>query len=196
MKPTSAHPASTGGSAHHAGHRDPSEMHNDDVDHEHGDINIRAVVGFAVGLAAVTAVVFVLMVLTFNGLERNAASNDPQVSPLAAQPGRMPPEPRLLTNEPENLRKMQSVEAEQLQGYGWINQGIGIARIPIDEAKKKILERGLPSRADAPTDQRLGTGAPSMGESSAGRVLGSRATPNTATTPATPPAADPARKIH
>ena len=34
-------------------------------------------------------------------------------------------------------------------GYGWVNQGPAIARMPIDEAKKLILERGLPVHARA-----------------------------------------------
>jgi hypothetical protein len=180
------------------GHGGSSDLHNEDVDHEHSDINIRAVLGFATGLVTVVVAVIFLMLLTFNGLERNAASNDPQLSPLAVAAGQEPPEPRLLTNEPANLEKVRRGEAEQLEGYGWVDQAGGVARIPIDEAKKKLIERGLPTRTEVPPDQRLGTWAPSMGESSSGRVLGSRATPNAPGAPASAPrpAADPAHKGH
>jgi hypothetical protein len=196
MKPTDPVRPGPDTTQHAHGHHDPEDLHNADVDHEHSDINIRAVLGFATGLVAVTIGVFFLMALTFNGLERNAASNDPQLSPLAVQPGQDPPEPRLLTNEPANLEKMRRGEAEQLHGYGWVDQAGGVARIPIDEAKKKLIERGLPTRPDVPEDPRLGTWAPAMGESSSGRVLGSRATPNAPSAPAPRPAADPAHKGH
>jgi hypothetical protein len=186
MKPTDPVRPAAGTTPHAHGH-DSSDLHNVDVDHEHTDINIRAVLGFATGLAVVVVAVVFLMILTFNGLERNAASNDPQLSPHAVPAGQEPPEPRLLTNEPANLEKWRKGEAEQLQGYGWVDQAGGVARIPIDEAKKKLIERGLPTRPNAATDQRLGTWAPAMGESSSGRVLGSRATPNTPGVPAAEP---------
>jgi hypothetical protein len=188
MKPTSSHPPAA--PARH-GHHDPAELDNADVDHEHSDINIRAVLGFALGLAIVTGVVFLLMWGLFVGLENNAASRDPQLSPHAVPAGQLPPEPRLLTNEPVVLRDMRDKETATLQGYGWVDQGAGVARIPIEEAKKKIVERGLPSRADAVSDPRFGTSAPAMGESSAGRVLGSRA-PQGPQQPASAPAPQPA----
>ena len=43
-----------------------------------------------------------------------------------------------------NLQQQRDKEQKVLHGYGWVNQGAGIARMPIDEAKKLILERGLP----------------------------------------------------
>lgn len=173
MKPTNAPPPETPGEYHaHGRHHSPDEMHSAGVEHEHSDINIRAVLGFATGLAVVVGVVCLIVWGIFVGLERYAASNDPLVSPLAAQPGQLPPEPRLLTNEPARLSEVRGEEASRLQGYGWVDQGAGVAHIPIEEAMKKIVERGLPTRAEAPANPRLGTMAPAMGESSSGRVLG------------------------
>lgn len=171
MQPTNRPPHAAPGRQSH-GHHDPSDMHNEDVAHEHSDINIRAVLGFATGLALVTGVVFVLIWAVFTGLERYAASNDPQLSPLAAPAGQMPPEPRLLTNEPARLADVRAEESKRLHSYGWADQAAGVAHIPIEDAMKKIAERGLPTRAGAPADPRLGTMAPAMGESSGGRVLG------------------------
>jgi hypothetical protein len=191
MKPTSAH--ASGAAAH--GHHDPAEMHNEDVAHEHSDINIRAVLGFAAGLVVVTMVVYLLMWGLFVGLEHNAASNDPQLSPLSVPAGQEPAGVRLLTNEPAALREMREAEAKQLDGYGWVNQAAGVAHMPIAEAKKKLLERGLPSRAGEPVDARLGTSAPALGESSGGRILGSRPAAGTPAPPPAPkPAGDPAHK--
>lgn len=188
MKPTDPHDAP----ARHASHgpHDPSELHNEDVAHEHTDINIRAVVGFATGLAVATGVVAALMWGLFVGLERYAASNDPQLSPLAVPQGELPPEPRLLTNEPAVLRDVRTNEAKMLEGYGWVDEAAGVAHIPIEEAKKKLLERGLPLRPAGPVDARLGTMAPAMGESSSGRVLGSPPSSPAGSAPAPQPPAE------
>lgn len=150
----------------------PAELHNEDVAHEHSDVDIRTILAFGAGLVVVVAASFVLMWLLFRVLDRQAAENDPQISPLAAPAGREPPAPRLLTNEPEGLAKFRADEARLLEGYGWADQAAGVAHIPIAEAKKLILQRGLPVRPGAAPDPRLGTSAPAMGESSGGRTFG------------------------
>ena len=167
----------------HAGHRhSEEEMHNVDVAHEHADIDISGIVSAAIGLAAITAVAFVLMGGLFRLLDSRARKADPIVSPLAAAPTQMPrhiagpepfgaaPGPQLLTNEPAVLRQQRSTEESQLSGYGWVNEKAGVARMPIAEAKKLLAERGLPARADAVTDPALGTVRPATAESSSGRT--------------------------
>lgn len=189
MKPTNA-------SAGH--HHAPEEMHNDDVAHEHSDINIPALIWSAVILAAVVAVTAGLMLLLFNVLENQARARDPKLSPLAMPPTTMPPttmaspffggapEPKLMTNEPSNLTDVRALEQRQMHGYGWVDEKAGIARIPIDEAKKLMLERGLSVRPDPLTDERLGTRTPASGESSSGRNITRTPAPVAAAPPSTP----------
>jgi len=164
-------------------HHSPEELHNDDVAHEHSDINIRAIVWSAVVVTVVCIATAILMALLFRFLEVQAKASDPRLSPLAMPATVMPPtttaspefgsapEPRLLTNEPAMLRQLREREQGQLDGYGWADERAGVARIPIDEAKKLMLERGLPVRPDPATDPRLGTHAPAFGESSSGRTI-------------------------
>jgi hypothetical protein len=166
-----------------AHHYTAEEMHNEDVAHEHSDINIRAIVWSAVVLAAVGIGAAILMYFLFNFFEREAKSRDPKLSPLALPAVQMPtttnatpefgdaPEPRLLTNEPTYLRDIRQREQQILRGYGWVDQGGGVTRIPIDEAKKLLLERGLPVRPEPVTDPRVGTHAPAYGEPSSGRTI-------------------------
>lgn len=153
------------------------EMDNADVTHEHSDVDIRTILAFGAGMVVVVAVSFVLMWLMFRALEHRAAANDPQLSPLAVPAGRQAPEPRLQTNEPGGLAKFRMMETKSLESYGWVNQQGGVAHVPIAEAKKLILQRGLPVRADTPSDPRLGTHAYAQGESSAGRTIGLPAPP-------------------
>ena len=182
--------------------RPAAEMDNEDVLHEASDIDVRTIFAFAAGLVAMVAVSFVLMGLAFRFLERQAAARDPQLSPLAratcpfadlakCEKQQLPPEPRLQTDEHGRLEKFRMEETKGLESYGWVNQSGGVAHMPIAEAKKLILERGLPVRAEASPDPRLGSHAYAMGESSGGRTIGVPAAPSGAQPPpaAAPPAA-------
>jgi hypothetical protein len=144
--------------ARHDGHLNADDpLHNEDVAHEHSDVNVRALIIFCFGLTAVVLVSALAMAGLFKLFEHQAAANDPVVSPHAVPAGQLPPEPRLLTDEPQNLERFRAQQAEALKG--------------IDAAKKQLLEQGLPIRADAPTDAWMGTRSPSRGESSSGRAI-------------------------
>ena len=176
---------------------------NPEVAHEHDDVNVRALAGFVVGMFAVIAVVFGLMYGVFRVFEREAAKNDPALSPLArgttAMPATTMHEPffgqaegaRLMTNEPSVLQKQRAMEADVLNTYGWVDEKAGVARLPIEEAKKLILTRGLPARAEAPADPALGTRRGAYTDSSGGRPV----RPAQATEPAQAPPAAP-HKTH
>jgi hypothetical protein len=198
MKPTSA---STGH------HHSPEEMHNDDVAHEHSDINITALVwsiGVMFGVVIGTAV---LMWMVFNFLESQAKARDPKLSRLALPATTMPkstnespffggaPEPKLMTAEPKYLKEVRTSLQQQLHTYSWVDEKNGIARIPIDAAKAKLLERGLPVRPEPVTDDRLGTRQPASGEPSSGRNLVRPLPPAAPETPPAPAAA-PAAPAH
>jgi len=195
MTPTNPTPSKapsrqvTPGAAGHHGHAgsaghhhdvhlyDQSDLHNDDVAHEHSDVNVQAILGSAVGLFLVVGACAVIVLVLFNFFESQAAANDPVMSPLAQPAGQLPPEPRLLTNEPQNLQRFRDSLAERLKG--------------IDEGKKHFLQQGLPVRAGAPVDPWMGTHSPARGESSGGRAIPIRPGANvgiTAAPPATPAA--------
>lgn len=175
-------PPSPKASAGPGPHLHDAGLDNPDVAHEHSDVNVRALIGFAIGLLVVTGIVSVLMWWLLAFFERQAARNDPPLSPLtrpavempASQVGNPffgPPEgPQLLTSEPDVLSKQRAMEAETLGTYGWVDEKSRVARIPIAEAKKLILERGLPARAEG-TDGSQGTRRAAYGEASSGRSI-------------------------
>lgn len=177
MKPTK--PASH---VAHGHHHTPEEMHNEGVAHERSDIDVRAIVMSAVFMFAICGIVAALMAGLFKLLEYQAANNDPKLSPLARPSTVMPrttagsptfgaaTRPQLLTNEPVALEHQRQSERQVMQGYTWADQTAGVARIPIEEAKKLIAERGLPARpAGTPAD--VGTSLAARGESSSGRIV-------------------------
>jgi hypothetical protein len=144
-------------------------LHNPETAHEHSDVNVRAVIYFLAGLSAVCVVAAAAMWGLFVLLEGQAARVDPALSPLATPAGQLPPEPRLLTDEPAVLEKQRAQERQLLGKGEWVDQKAGVARIPIEEAKKLLLEQGLPARAGEPIDARVGTRAASMSDASSGR---------------------------
>ncbi|HET7218915.1 MAG TPA: hypothetical protein VFJ02_12755 [Vicinamibacterales bacterium] len=186
---------------HHAYSQD--ELHNDDVAHEHSDINIQAVITSAAVVAMVCLMTAALMYgLFWFVFEKQAQERDPKLSPLALPATVMPPtttaqptfgsapDPKLLTSEPNYLRGVRTREQDLLHGYGWVDEKAGIARLPIDAAKKLIVERGLPVRPDPISDPSFGTRVPAAGESSSGRVITHPVGGGEPTAPAqTPPAA-------
>lgn len=148
------------------GHAEHDGLYNEDVAHEYSDVNVRALLLSFVGLSAVVVVCAVVVYGLFQVFERQAAASDTAVSPLARPAAPYPvsdPVPgaatdvRLLTNEPEYLRRFREQQAEALKG--------------IDAAKQQLLQQGLPVRADAPADGWMGTRAPARGESSGGRNI-------------------------
>jgi hypothetical protein len=203
MKPTDRFQGAFLAHGDHGGghHYTPEEMHNEDVAHEDSDISLPAI-GWSAMAVVVTCVGTAVLIygLFWGVFIKQADARDPKLSPLVLQPTEMPktttaapdfgsaPEPRLLTNEPAYLKGVRDREQQTLHGYAWVDQAAGVARIPIEEAKKLTLERGLPVRPEPTTDPRLGTHVPAFGEATSGRSI--TQAPAAATTPA--PAAAPA----
>ena len=133
---------------HHGAAADgPTE--NPDVHHETSDVNIRAILGFGAGLVVVTVGVLSVVWLLFGYFDSREAQRVAPVYPLAVSQGdRLPPEPRLQTAPREDLRDLRANEDRLLSTYGWIDQNAGIVRIPISEAMRLAVERGLPARQE------------------------------------------------
>jgi hypothetical protein len=114
---------------------------------EDSDVNVRAILGFGAGLI-VTALAIHLMVWLlfqyFNG--REAARVVPEYPLAIGEATRLPPEPRLQTNPRGDLRALRTHEDDLLNNYGWVDKPAGIVRIPIEEAMRITLQRGLPAR--------------------------------------------------
>jgi hypothetical protein len=124
------------------------QPHHADVSHEASDVNIRSILATGAGLIVLGAMVYFVVWLLFGFLNRreSAASTSP-VYPLAVGlEDRLPPEPRLQANPKQDLRDLRESEGALLNSYRWVDKNGGVVRIPIDEAMKLVLQRGLPSR--------------------------------------------------
>jgi hypothetical protein len=54
-----------------------------------------------------------------------------------------PPGPRLQINSEADLERFRAEEAQQLNGYHWIDKQKGIVHIPIDMAMQKLARTGI-----------------------------------------------------
>jgi hypothetical protein len=123
------------------------------IRHEESDVDIRAIFGFGAGLLIVAIVVlFAVRGLFVYFDEREARGT--RAHPLATLDPRVPPEPRLQSAPREDLRVFRAREDAILNGYSWVNREAGVVRIPIAEAMKLIVERGLPVRQETGEPQK------------------------------------------
>ena len=160
-------------SAHPHGGHPHGDLVNEDVHHEESDINVRAILWFVGILAGITIAIQIAMVGMFKGLNWYEARNQAYVSPLARQtPAQTADfrEPRLQTTPWTDLRTFRADQQKTLDSYGWVDEKLGIARIPIARAKELLLQRGLPVRPELAADTE-GTNVAATGESSGGRNL-------------------------
>jgi hypothetical protein len=167
-----------------AGHS-PNASNAAEAGHELDEVDVKALVTFTIGMFVVVGVVAALMWGVMGFFQRQAAKNDPVQSPLASPSVQMPASTvgnpvfgraegvQLLTSEPDVLLKNRESEAQALTTYGWADEKNRVVRIPVAEAMKLVVERGLPARSQ-PADPSLGTRRGAYGESTGGRLITSK----------------------
>ncbi len=133
-----------------------SELHSQDYDdnpevvHEESDVNVRAILSFGAGLVVVTAIELAFLWWLQGFYTARTARAQTIVFPMAVgQQDQQPPEPRLQDDPQRDMRELRTRQESALTGYGWVNKEAGVVRIPIDEAMRIVVERGLPARETA-----------------------------------------------
>jgi hypothetical protein len=153
---------------------DVRHITNPDVMHEESDVSVKGVGAFVGILFGSLVLIAVLMVGLFKGFERYAEYQDERipVSPMArTEKERLPPPPRLQAapgfqsldpHDPNDARlnfELKEPAAEwnalrekweyELNNAGAVDPGTQAHRIPIEDAKRMLLEKGLPVRPDS-----------------------------------------------
>lgn len=123
--------------------------------HEESDVNVRAIAVFILGLAVLAVMVHVGLWVLLQLYARQSAEADPRVAPLSLPAGTLPPEPRLLTDEPGALQQLRNEEEVQLKN--------------IEAAKEAVLEQGLPARDGGQPPALSPAQAAAIGDTSSGR---------------------------
>jgi hypothetical protein len=125
------------------------------VHHEESDINIRAVFGFGAALVVAAIVIHVAiwgLFEYFDARETRGSANT--ALPMAASEPRLPPEPRLQVTPRQDAEAFRAREDAILNGYAWVNRDTGLVRIPIAEAMRLTVQKGLPVRQVPPEQEK------------------------------------------
>ncbi len=117
------------------------------------EVSLKGIVYTGVVLALIVVVFGVLMWWLSLGLRAGMVAGDPPPPVLPeARVQELPPEPRLQTDPTDDLRILRAEEDEFLTGYNWIDEGGGIARVPIERAMELMaagaLETGSKEQAE------------------------------------------------
>jgi len=148
--------------ANHDQH-DENYNSNPGVMYESSDANVRGIYTFGVWLAILGGL---CAIATYGGLRLMEHIADKQdKARMAERPMvseermKMTPEqaahafpsgnatPQLQVNDTADMKEEVAEENAKLTHYQWVDQSQGIVRIPIDQAMKLVLQRGLPARA-------------------------------------------------
>lgn len=117
------------------------------IQYEKTDIDIAAVTKLGIAIVLITVVTAALLVPVINLLKARGEKHDPPAPPIAGfGPDRKAPEPRLQERPFDDWQALHRQQVEQLSSYGWVDEGKGIARIPIEEAMRRLAQQGLPAR--------------------------------------------------
>ncbi len=135
----------------------PNE-HNEGKGFEQQDWTSKPVYGFLISLVVIGVLVYYAVLGIFYGLEKYNSKHQPASNPMVqptttstrtVEPGeinKMFSEPRLETNERNEINDFRLGEEQTLNSYGWVDQNAGVVRIPITQAMQLIAERGLPTK--------------------------------------------------
>ncbi len=124
---------------------------NPEIGHEKTDVGLRGVVLFGGALVVGGIIVHLLIWVLFLFFGSLNAGQYPRTYPMAPTGVlRLPPSPRLQEKPREDLKALRKEEDVILSQYGWGDENGGVARIPVDEAMKRVLERGLPAAPPSP----------------------------------------------
>ncbi|HKP86501.1 MAG TPA: hypothetical protein VJZ26_10415 [Blastocatellia bacterium] len=141
---------------------DASYIANPDVGHEVSDVRIKPIASFMFWLLVGMGIIAVLMWLLFNWFEKREEKAEARPSPFASERNEIPPPPllqlapkdseQLKLNKPpdlmndsplEEMKRLREEEDRKLKNYGWVDQQKGVVSIPIEDAKRLALQKGM-----------------------------------------------------
>ena len=138
--------------------------------YEHTDANVWQITKFGIWLVITAVVVHLGMGAMYQMLIEQSKVTGEQPYPLASTTeARLPPEPRLQQDPQTEYYVHYLAEQQRLHGYGWINKEAGVVHIPIGEAMRLTLERGILRSAPQQTPATTPGLMPS--DSSSGRLM-------------------------
>jgi hypothetical protein len=123
-----------------------------DAAHEPNTVGVSSIVMFIICLSTSVVLIALLVLALLRYFDVRKARTGPSAPPLTRGEV-LPPEPRLqgapghASSPAQDIRQFREQENRLLHSYGWVDEQNGVVRIPVDQAKRLIVERGLPTPA-------------------------------------------------
>lgn len=112
-------------------------------------VNIRGVVLFAIALFVAIFIISLVLWWMLQAWSDRTLRPQPQILP--AQPTVQPAPGAFPVVAPvAELQAVVGAAQAKLNRYGWVDQKAGIVHIPIDQAMKLLVQRGLPAQNGQP----------------------------------------------
>jgi hypothetical protein len=136
--------------------------HNPEVEFEREDLAPKPILVFLGSLVVICLLVALVLRGMYSYLDRydnrHQLPQSPLVQPSMAStrdvsPGDITnfPQPRLESDERQEINDFRMQEEKTLNSYGWVDQSAGVVHIPIERAMQLVAQRGLPTRSQAGT---------------------------------------------
>jgi hypothetical protein len=129
--------------------------------YERRGVNVSIVVVTSLAMIVLGLLIHFSVTGLFDVFRSRATARDVMPSAIMlGQPRKLPPEPRLQSDEAGDLDKLHQNEDAILQTYGWVDRNAGIVRIPVERALDIVAARGLPSVPVQPESAQTTAGSP------------------------------------
>ena len=138
------------GPGHHASADDEYQFQPQSAGHEHSDASVWIIVKFGVWLAISAVVISGGMGLLYGLFVKQSEETTAEYPLAVGQEQRLPAGARLQPFPVNEHYEFRQREDAVLQQYGWVDEEKGVVRMPIADAMKLAVERGLPVRAQRP----------------------------------------------
>jgi 7-keto-8-aminopelargonate synthetase-like enzyme len=142
-------------------HNTGQEPRHTDVSFEQRDIQAGVIYKylFALGGAVVVSLLICVFILRFTTAFTSTTDTPPPPS-RETHPRELPPEPRLQgvpghqTDPQADLRQKIREDSEANEKLEWIDRSSGIVQIPVKDAMKIVVEKGLPVAPAPPVEKK------------------------------------------
>ncbi len=147
-------------SEHHHGQNNGGRPEHADVSFEARDVKPSPIFKFLFWLGVTVVLSFVLSLGIYKGLKTYWISTYEAPPPSRPAGLEYPPEPRLqgmpghLSDPQHDMREKLEADTKANEELGWVDEKAGIARIPVSDAMKLIVEKGLPAVPEAPAEKK------------------------------------------
>ena len=116
---------------------------NNDVMFEARDVDASIIGWIAIGVVVSAFLIHGSVALIYAYFNSTASRGSQPVTFVKEAP-KQSTLPALQEDPHKDLERLRESERQVLNSYGWVDREKGIARVPIEEAMKRVLEKGLP----------------------------------------------------